>query len=118
MELHYENYFSPKGYKKIDSCFVIENLQLDSMSTILAYDIKARKKVAMQNPQPYLMKNGSWALKGTSAETGISLFRIVGKNKPIIEEDNQIHKIAPTKGIAGFVRNLVFGRNCECGKHC
>ena len=47
------------------------------MSGIQAYDIKARKKVSMRNPQPYLMKNGSWALKGTSAETGIKLFKIV-----------------------------------------
>jgi len=56
------------------------------MSTIQAYDIKARKKVTMKNPQPYLMKNGMWALKGTSAETGISLFRIVGKNKPKVSQ--------------------------------
>ncbi len=52
------------------------------MSRIEAYDIKARKKVTMKNPQPYLMKNGSWALKGTSSETGIVLFRIVGRKKP------------------------------------
>ncbi|MFQ5781545.1 MAG: hypothetical protein ACE5GR_00650 [Nitrosopumilus sp.] len=89
------------------------------MSTIQAYDIKARKKVTMQNPQPYLMKNGSWALKGTSAETGISLFRIVGKQKPIIEvEENQTHKNKPREDIMKFFHNLVFGRNCECGKYC
>jgi len=29
------------------------------MSKIEAYDIKARKKVTMNNPRPYLMKNGS-----------------------------------------------------------
>ena len=52
------------------------------MSRIEAYDIKARKKVTMKNPQPYLMKNGSWALKGTSSETGIVLFRIVGRKEP------------------------------------
>ncbi len=56
------------------------------MSVIEAYDVKARKKVIMKNPQPYLMKNGVWALKGTSAETGISLFRIVGKNKPKVSQ--------------------------------
>ncbi len=56
------------------------------MSVIEAYDVKARKKVTMKNPQPYLMKNGMWALKGTSAETGISLFRIVGKNKPKVSQ--------------------------------
>ena len=56
------------------------------MSRIEAYDVKARKKVTMRNPQPYLMKNGSWALKGTSSETGISLFKIVGRNKPKISQ--------------------------------
>ena len=54
------------------------------MSKIEAYDVKAHKKVTMKNPQPYLMKNGSWALKGTSSETGIVLFRIVGREKPKI----------------------------------
>ncbi len=56
------------------------------MSVIEAYDIKARKKVLMRNPQPYLMKNGMWALKGTSSETGIKLFKIVGKTKPSINQ--------------------------------
>jgi len=56
------------------------------MSVIEAYDIKARKKVSMRNPQPYLMKNGMWALKGTSSETGIKLFKIVGKTKPTINQ--------------------------------
>ena len=54
------------------------------MSTVEAYDIKLRKKVSMKNPQPYLMKNGTWALKGISAETGIKLFKMVGKTKPEI----------------------------------
>ena len=57
------------------------------MSTILAYDIKAKKKVQMNDPQPYLMKNGTWALKGTSSETGIRLFKIVGKTKPAIGQE-------------------------------
>ena len=56
------------------------------MSRIEAYDIKARKKVTMKNPQPYLMKNGSWALKGTSSETGIVLFRIVGRKESKISQ--------------------------------
>ena len=56
------------------------------MSRIEAYDIKARKKVTMKNPQSYLMKNGSWALKGTSSETGIVLFRIVGRKEPKISQ--------------------------------
>jgi len=49
------------------------------MTAIEAYDMKIRKKVTMKNPKPYLMKNGSWALKGTSSATGITLFKIVGK---------------------------------------
>ena len=55
-------------------------------SRIEAYDIKARKKVTVKNTQPYLMKNGSWELKGTSLETGILLFKIVGRNKPEISQ--------------------------------
>ena len=77
------------------------------MSKIEAYDVKARKKVTMKNPQPYLMKNGSWALKGTSAETGISLFRIVGRNKPIISQS----RFESSK-------NLFSNRQCECEKIC
>ena len=53
---------------------------------IKAYDVKARKQVSMKDPQPYLMKNGTWALKGTSAETGIRLFKIVDKTKPEIKK--------------------------------
>ena len=89
------------------------------MSTILAYDIKAHKKVQMQNPEPYQMKNGNWALKGTSSETGIKLFKIVGKQKPVIEpEEHHVHTAPSTNRMKGFLHNLVFGRNCECGKHC
>ena len=77
------------------------------MSTIMAYDIKARKKVSMKDPQPYLMKNGSWALKGTSSETGIKLFKIVGKTKPSI-----------TQSRFEAFKNLLTSRKCECGKDC
>ena len=77
------------------------------MSIIEAYDVKAHKKVIMKNPQPYLMKNGSWALKGTSAETGISLFRIVGRNKPKI-----------SKSRFESFKNLFSNRQCECEKIC
>ena len=55
-------------------------------SRIEAYDIKARKKVTVKNTQPDLMKNGSWEIKGTSLETGILLFKIVGRNKPKISQ--------------------------------
>jgi len=77
------------------------------MSTIQAYDIKARKKVSMMNPKPHQMKNGVWALKGTSAETGINLFRIVGKQKP---------KISQSRFEA--IKNLFTSRQCECDKIC
>ncbi len=77
------------------------------MSVIEAYDIKARKKVVMKNPQPYRMKNGTWALKGTSAETGIGLFRIVGKTKPTVSQSR----------FEAF-KNLFTNRQCECDKTC
>ncbi|HJM80027.1 MAG TPA: hypothetical protein QF656_05785 [Nitrosopumilus sp.] len=77
------------------------------MSKIIAYDIKAKRKVTMKNPQPHLMKNGSWALKGTSSETGISLFKIVGKNKPQISQSR----------FESF-KQLFVNRQCECEKMC
>ena len=77
------------------------------MSEIQAYDVKARKKVSMRNPQPYLMKNGTWALKGTSSETGIKLFRIMGKTKPTIHQSK-----------LGTFRKLFTNRQCGCGKNC
>ena len=77
------------------------------MSKIEVYGVKAHKKVNMKNPLPYLMKNGSWALKGISAETGISLFRIVGRNKPKI-----------SKSRFESFKNLFSNRQCECEKIC
>jgi hypothetical protein len=77
------------------------------MSTIEAYDIKAHKKVLMKNPQPYLMKNGIWAVKGTSSETGIKLFKIVGKQKPAINQSK-----------LNAFKNLFTSRQCECNKTC
>ena len=77
------------------------------MSGIEAYDIKARKKVTMKNPQPYLMKNGTWALKGTSAETGISLFKIVGKTKPSLSQSRMT-----------LLKSLFTSRKCECNRLC
>lgn len=76
------------------------------MSEIEAYDIKAHKKVAMKNPKPYLMKNGSWALKGTSSVTGITLFKIVGK-KPSIQHSR-----------LDYLRRMFTSRECECNKIC
>ena len=77
------------------------------MSVIEAYDIKVRRKVAMKNPQSYLMKNGTWALKGTSAETGIKLFRIVGKTKPAISQSR-----------FEIFKNLFSNRQSKCDKPC
>ena len=47
-----------------------------------AYDVKAKRKVEIQNPKVIKMKNGKWAIKGTSPITGIKVFRIVGAKKP------------------------------------
>jgi len=77
------------------------------MSKIEAYGIKTRKKVTMKNPQPHLMKNGSCALKGTSSETGINLFKIVGRKKPAISQSR--FKV---------FKSLFTSRQCECDKLC
>ena len=47
-----------------------------------AYDVKARKKVKIQNPKVVKMKNNRWAIKGTSPLTGNTVFRIAGTEKP------------------------------------
>jgi len=49
-----------------------------------AYDVKAKRKVEIQNPEAVKMKNGKWAVKGTSPITGIKVFRIVGNEKPAV----------------------------------
>jgi hypothetical protein len=49
-----------------------------------AYDVKAKRKVEIQNPRAIKMKNGKWAVKGTSPITGIKVFRIVGSEKPAV----------------------------------
>ena len=77
------------------------------MSKIEAHDIQARKKVTMKNPQPHLMKNGSWALKETNSETGINLFKIVGRKKPVISHSR--FKVS---------KSLFTSRQCECDKLC
>jgi len=33
------------------------------------------------------MKNGKWAVKGTSPITGIKVFRIVGNEKPVVSAE-------------------------------
>jgi hypothetical protein len=54
------------------------------MVKFTAYDVKAKKKVTIQNPTVVKMKNGMWAIKGVSPATGIKVFRIVGKTKPTL----------------------------------
>ena len=52
-----------------------------------AYDVKAKRKVEIQNPKAVKMKNGKWAVKGTSPITGIKVFRIVGSEKPTVSSE-------------------------------
>ena len=52
-----------------------------------AYDGKAKKKVKIQNPKVVMMKNGKWAVRGTSPITGVKVFRFVGNKKPIISSE-------------------------------
>ena len=52
-----------------------------------AYDVKAKKKVKIQNPKAVKMKNGKWAVKGTSPITGVKVFRIVGNKKPTVSAE-------------------------------
>jgi hypothetical protein len=49
-----------------------------------AYDGKAKKKVKIQNPKVVMMKNGKWAVRGTSPITGVKVFRFVGNKKPTV----------------------------------
>jgi len=60
-----------------------------------AYDVKAKRKVEIQNPKAVKMKNGKWAVKGTSPITGIKVFRIVGNEKPAVssEKDADSQKV-------------------------
>jgi hypothetical protein len=67
-----------------------------------AYDGKAKKKVKIQNPKAVMMKNGKWAIRGTSPITGVKVFRFVGNKKPIISsgkttESPKAESIAPAK---------------------
>ena len=52
-----------------------------------AYDVKAKREVEIQNPKAVKMKNGKWAVKGTSPITGIKVFRIVGNEKPAVSAE-------------------------------
>ena len=72
--------------------------ELETNVTWKAYDVKAKKKVEIQNPKAVKMKNGKWAVKGTSPITGVKVFRIVGNKKPTIsaEETAESPKAEPT----------------------
>jgi len=55
-----------------------------------AYDGKAKKKVKIQNPKAVMMKNGKWAVRGTSPITGVKVFRFVGNKKPTISSEKTV----------------------------
>ena len=63
-----------------------------------AYDGKAKKKVKIQNPKVVMMKNGKWAIRGTSPITGVKVFRFVGNKKPTVssEKTAESPKVEPT----------------------
>ena len=57
------------------------------MSRIEAYDVKARKKVIMKNPQPYLMKKRIMGIKRKLVQKqGFHCLKIVGRNEPKISQ--------------------------------
>jgi len=67
-----------------------------------AYDVRAKKKVKIQNPRAVMMKNGKWAVKGTSPITGVKVCRFVGNKKPTISaektvESQKAESTAPAK---------------------
>ena len=73
--------------------------------TWVAYDVKAKKKVKIQNPKAVMMKNGKWAVKGTSPITGVKVFRFVGNKKPTISsektvESQKVESITPAEKTA------------------
>jgi len=73
-------------------------IESETNVTWKAYDVKAKKKVKIQNPKAVKMKNGKWAVKGTSPITGVKVFRIVGNKKPTIssEKTAESPKVEPT----------------------
>tara|TARA_B100000929_G_C15232506_1_gene326837 strand:+ start:329 stop:499 length:171 start_codon:yes stop_codon:yes gene_type:complete len=48
---------------------------------VTAYDVKAKQIVEIQNPKVVQLKNGRYAIKGTSKKTGITVMRIAGTTK-------------------------------------
>jgi len=62
-------------------------IESETNVTWVAYDVKAKKKVKIKNPKAVMMKNGKWAIRGTSPITGVKVFRFVGNKKPIISSE-------------------------------
>ena len=69
-----------------------------------AYDVKAKKKIEIQNPKVVKMKNGKWAVKGTSPITGIKVFRIVGSEKPNLSDKKTTDSPKPKKVVSRYYR--------------
>jgi len=55
-----------------------------------AYDVKAKKKVKIQNPKVVMMTNGKWAVRVTSPITGVKVFRFVGNKKPSMSSEKTV----------------------------
>jgi len=73
-------------------------IESETNVTWVAYDVKAKKKVKIQNPKAVMMKNGKWAVKGISPITGVKVFRFVGNKKPTISSEKvaESPKVEPT----------------------
>jgi predicted nucleic acid-binding Zn ribbon protein len=88
--------------KEYEKKYLIES---ETNVTWEAYDGKAKKKVKIQNPKVVMMKNGKWAIRGTSPITGVKVFRFVGNKKPTISseetaESPKVESTAPAKKTA------------------
>jgi len=83
----------PKKKSRQQELEEYENKYLKESATKViwkAYDVKAKRKVEIQNPKAVKMKNGKWAVKGTSPITGIKVFRIVGNEKPAVSAEKTV----------------------------
>ena len=78
-----------------------------------AYDVKAKRKVEIQNPKAVKMKNGKWAVKGTSPITGIKVFRIVGSEKPAVSAEKTADSPKVKKGPAAPAKKPKGSRKVE-----
>jgi len=65
-------------------------IESETNVTWVAYDVKAKKKVKIKNPKAVMMKNGKWAIRGTSPITGVKVFRFVGNKKPTISSEKTV----------------------------